>query len=124
MNAQLEREADARLAAERASDELARERDRLAKSVSETNKVLASLKNAKKTQNLSADIEKMRRQLDEREAEIERLKVRQAELELLRKRAYELQMQIENEMNFKNYKITIPKNKRLIVPMSKYRRVM
>lgn len=121
LNAQLEREADARIAAEKASQELTIERDRLTESVKETRKALALLSSAKKTVSSSAEIEKMRKMLAERELEIERLKARQNELELLHKLAKEQQLRIEREMSEKNYKITLPKRKRLIFPITKFR---
>jgi hypothetical protein len=121
LNAQLEREADARIAAENASKELAIERDRLTKAVDETRKALSLLQSAKKTSDFSSnEIEKMRNALLAREAEIERLKERQAELERMHREAKEAQLRIESEMSQKNYNITIPKAKRLIFPVTKF----
>ncbi len=121
MNQQLEREADARIAAEKASKELAQERDRLAKAVSETRNALSLLQKSKQSPSAIAEIERMRTALSAREAEIEKLKQRQNELELLHKQAKEAQLRIENEMSSKNYRITIPKHKRLIFPVTKFR---
>ncbi len=121
LNAQLEREADARIAAESASKELAIERDNLTKAVNETRKALALLQSRKSpTGNVSAEIERMRGIISDREAEIEKLKLRQAELERMHREAKEAQMRIEKEMSAKNYKITIPKRKRLIFPITKF----
>ena len=121
MNAQLEREADARIAAENASKELALERDRLSKAVSESRQALSALRKSKQSSSAMAEIERMRKALNDREAEIEKLKLRQNELEILHKQAKEAQLRIENEMCSKNYRITIPKHKRLIFPITKFR---
>lgn len=63
----------------------------------------------------------MRRILSDREAEIERLKVRQAELERMHKEARDAQLRIESEMSSKNYRITLPRHKRVIFPITKFR---
>ncbi|MBO5254256.1 MAG: hypothetical protein J6B07_00345 [Opitutales bacterium] len=121
LNAQLEREADARIAAENASKELVVERDRLSKAVAETRNALNILRKTKKSSSSSVEIEKMRRILSDREAEIERLKVRQAELERMHKEARDAQLRIESEMSSKNYRITLPRHKRVIFPITKFR---
>ena len=122
LNAQLEREADARIAAENASKELILERDRLSKAVEETRKALSILQSSKKSTSSSlAEIERMRKTLSERESEIERLKARQIELENLHRQARDAQMRIENEMSLKQYRITLPKEKRIIFPVTKFR---
>ena len=121
LNAQLEREADARIAAENASKELVVERDRLSKAVLETRNALSLLRKSKKSSSSLAEIEKMRKILSDREAEIERLKVRQAELERMHREAREAQMRIESEMSSKNYRITLPRHKRVIFPITKFR---
>ena len=83
LNAQLEREADARIAAENASKELQKQRDILRLAVADAKSALDELKKKKQS---SGDIEIARMQdlLAQREAEIERLKKRQSELERLR----------------------------------------
>ena len=122
LNAQLEREADARIAAENATKELAAERDRLTKAVAQTR---SALDNLQKTKDMSsaraAEISRMRGALAAREAEIEALKARQAELEALNKEAREAQLRLETQMSRSNYNITLPKHKRLIFPITKFR---
>lgn len=122
LNAQLEREADARIAAESASKELAAERDRLSKAVAQTRSALDALQKTRQASPKHAEeISKMRTALAEREAEIERLKTRQTELEILHKQAVEAQLRIESQMSRSNYNITLPKHKRLIFPITKFR---
>ena len=122
LNAQLEREADARISAEKASAELAKERDRLALAVEQTKTALRDFDAAGKSgKKFESEISRIKRALHDRESEIEQLKLRQAELEQLNREAREAQLRIESEMSAKHYKITLPKSKRLIFPITKFR---
>ena len=122
LNAQLEREADARIAAENSAKELAKERDNLAKSVGETRMALEQLnKSAKPNSAAAGELSRIKTLLSQREAEIERLKVRQSQLERLEREARQAQLRTEMQMRQNNYRITIPKSKRLIFPITKFR---
>ena len=122
LNAQLEREADARIAAENSAKELAKERDNLAKSVEETRMALEQLnKSAKPNSAAAGELSRIKTLLSQREAEIERLKVRQSQLERLEREARQAQLRPEMQMRQNNYRITIPKSKRLIFPITKFR---
>lgn len=122
LNAQLEREADARIAAENSAKELAKERDNLAKSVEETRMALEQLnKSAKPNSAAAGELSRIKALLSQREAEIERLKVRQSQLERLEREARQAQLRTEMQMRQNNYRITIPKSKRLIFPITKFR---
>ncbi len=122
LNAQLEREADARIAAENSAKELAKERDNLAKSVEETRMALEQLnKSAKPNSAAVGELSRIKALLSQREAEIERLKVRQSQLERLEREARQAQLRTEMQMRQNNYRITIPKSKRLIFPITKFR---
>ena len=122
LNAQLEREADARIAAENSAKELAKERDNLAKSVEETRMALEQLnKSAKPNSAAAGELSRIKALLSQREAEIERLKVRQNQLERLEQEARQAQLITEMQMRQNNYRITIPKSKRLIFPITKFR---
>lgn len=122
LNAQLEREADARIAAENSAKELAKERDNLAKSVEETRMALEQLNRSAKPNSAAAgELSRIKTLLSQREAEIERLKVRQSQLERLEREARQAQLRTEMQMRQNNYRITIPKSKRLIFPITKFR---
>lgn len=122
LNAQLEREADARIAAENSAKELAKERDNLAKSVEETRMALEQLnKSAKPNSAAAGELSRIKALLSQREAEIERLKVRQSQLERLEREARQAQLRTEMQMRQNNYRITIPKSKRLVFPITKFR---
>ncbi len=121
LNAQLEREADARIAAENSAKELAKERDNLAKSVEETRMALEQLNKSAKPNSAAGELSRIKALLSQREAEIERLKVRQSQLERLEREARQAQLRTEMQMRQNNYRITIPKSKRLIFPITKFR---
>lgn len=121
LNAQLEREADARIAAENSAKELAKERDNLAKSVEETRMALEQLNKSAKPNSAAGELSRIKTLLSQREAEIERLKVRQSQLERLEREARQAQLRTEMQMRQNNYRITIPKSKRLIFPITKFR---
>ena len=77
LNAQLEREADARLSAEKASAELTKQRDILTKAVAQTKSDLQKLKDMQGSINDKSSSQRilaMQKLLKDREAEIERLK--------------------------------------------------
>ena len=93
LNSQLEREADARIAAEKASKELQKQRDILKIAVEDAKSALDELKK-RGAEDGGAEIARMQDLLAQREAEIERLKKRQAELERLRMEAEESQRKI------------------------------
>ena len=119
LNAQLEREADARLAAENASVELAKQRDILTKAVAQTKSDLQKLKELQITSNdksTSTRILAMQKLLKEREEEIERLKKRQAELEMLNAQAREAQMNTEREIVKRGGLVLLPHHKRILSP--------
>lgn len=122
LNAQLEREADARIAAENASKELQKQRDILRLAVADAKSALDELKKKKQS---SGDIEIARMQdlLAQREAEIERLKKRQSELERLRIEAEESQRKTEEQLRSRGVVPTLPRSKLLLlspnVPASK-----
>lgn len=119
LNAQLEREADARLAAENASVELAKQRDILTKAVAQTKSDLQKLKELQSTSNdksTSKRILAMQKLLKEREEEIERLKKRQAELEMLNAQAREAQMNTEREIVKRGGLVLLPHHKRILSP--------
>ncbi len=115
LNAQLEREAEARLSAEKALAELAKQRDILRKTVENTRKSLEDLRAQKQAQS-SEEIRKMKKLLKEKEAEIVRLKSRQSELEELRARAAEIQKMTEEEILERGGQVLLPRNKRILSP--------
>ena len=116
LNAQLEREADARLTAEKASVELAKQRDILTKAVAQTKSDLQKLKDMQGSSNdtsTSKRIIAMQQLLKDREAEIERLKKRQAELEEMNARAREAQLNTEKEIVNRGGLVLLPRHKRI-----------
>lgn len=100
LNSQLEREADARIAAEKASKELQKQRDILKIAVEDAKSALDELKK-RGAEDGGAEIARMQDLLAQREAEIERLTKRQAELERLRMEAEESQRKIEERLRSK-----------------------
>lgn len=112
MNSQLEREAEAREAAQRASVELIEQRDNLAKAAVETRKELERLQKIK-VGSPTREINRMRKLLSEREAEIERLKKRQKELEELYAKAEAAQRNTEAAIVQKGGEITLHKSRRI-----------
>ena len=116
LNAQLEREADARIAAENASKELQKQRDILRLAVADAKSALDELKK-------KLDIARKQDLLAQREAEIERLKKRQSELERLRIEAEESQRKTEEQLLSRGVVPTLPRSKLLLlspnVPASK-----
>lgn len=115
LNAQLEREADARISAEKASTELSKQRDELRKAVESTRVALEQLKKQKTSGN-TQELTKLQKLLKEREDEIERLRERAAELERLRQLAYEAQLKTEREILDKGGEITVSKPKLIVSP--------
>jgi hypothetical protein len=116
LNAQLEREADARLSAEKASAELAKQRDILTKAVAQTKSDLQKLKDMQGSINDKSSSQRilaMQKLLKDREAEIERLKKRQAELEAMNARAREAQIQTEKEIEKRGGIVLLPRHKRI-----------
>ena len=116
LNAQLEREADARLSAEKASAELAKQRDILTKAVAQTKSDLQKLKDMQGSINDKSSSQRilaMQKLLKDREAEIERLKRRQAELEAMNARAREAQIQTEKEIEKRGGIVLLPRHKRI-----------
>lgn len=122
LNSQLEREADARIAAEKASKELQKQRDILKIAVEDAKSALDELKK-RGAEDGGAEIARMQDLLAQREAEIERLKKRQAELERLRMEAEESQRKIEERLRSKGVPPALPRSKLLLlspnVPSSK-----
>lgn len=116
LNAQLEREADARLSAQKASEELSKQRDELRKAVESTKEALEKLRAQKPADDSASRIAQMQQLLREREAEIERLKKRQAELEFLRKQAYEAQRRTEMEIAARSGTVSVPRAKLILSP--------
>ena len=116
LNAQLEREADARLSAEKASAELTKQRDILTKAVAQTKSDLQKLKDMQGSINDKSSSQRilaMQKLLKDREAEIERLKKRQAELEAMNARAREAQIQTEKEIEKRGGIVLLPRHKRI-----------
>ncbi len=122
LNSQLEREADARIAAEKASKELQKQRDILKIAVEDAKSALDELKK-RGAEDGGAEIARMQDLLAQREAEIERLKKRQAELERLRMEAEESQRKTEERLRSKGVQPALPRSKLLLlspnVPSSK-----
>ena len=122
LNSQLEREADARIAAEKASKELQKQRDILRIAVEDAKTALDDLKK-RGAEDGGAEIARMQDLLAQREAEIERLKKRQAELERLRMEAEESQRRTEERLRSKGIVPALPRSKLLLlspnVPSSK-----
>lgn len=117
LNAQLEREADARLSAEKAYAELLKQRDILDKTVAQTKSDLERLRAQKSTRSESLDrLENMRKLLKSRESEIEALKLRQAELERLNAAALEAQAATEREIERRGGIMLLPHHKRILSP--------
>ena len=117
LNAQLEREADARLSAEKAYAELLKQRDILDKTVAQTKSDLERLRAQKSTRSESLDrLENMRKLLKSRESEIEALKLRQAELERLNAAALEAQSATEREIERRGGIVLLPHHKRILSP--------
>ena len=124
LNAQLSREADARLAAEKANAELAAQRDALEKAVAETRAALEELENKKsapgKKAELSADdkrkVSKMQEDLKAREAQIEEMRKRAETLEAQRAAAESRQIVIEREIEKHGGKLAMPRYKRITTP--------
>lgn len=115
MNAQLEREAEAREAAQRASAELIEQRDKLARAAVETRRELEKLQKIK-VGAPTAEINRMRKLLKEREDEIARLKRRQKELEELYARAEAAQRRTELEIEERGGVVKLPKARRVVSP--------
>jgi len=115
LNAQLEREADARIAAEKASAELAAQRDILRKAMTDTKESLEKLME-QKSKHSSSEILRMRNLLKDREREIEALKKRQAELERLRDEAIRSQLSTAREIESRGGVITVSRNKLIYSP--------
>ena len=115
LNAQLEREADARIAAQKASKELQKQRDILRIAVEDAKTAIDKLKQSRNDDD-NAEIAKMQELLAEREAEIERLKKRQAELERLRIEAEEAQRKTEAALNARGLVPTVSRSKLLLSP--------
>ncbi len=116
LNAQLEREAEARIAAENASKELLKQRDALNKAVFQTKSDLARLENLKNDTSASEKITNMRKLLRDREMEIERLKKRQLELEELNEQARAAQLMTEREIERRGGLVLLPHHKRILSP--------
>ena len=117
LNAQLEREADARLSAEKAYAELLKQRDILDKTVAQTKSDLERLRAQNSTRSESLDrLENMRKLLKSRESEIEALKLRQAELERLNAAALEAQAATEREIERRGGIVLLPHHKRILSP--------
>lgn len=115
LNSQLEREADARIAAEKASKELQKQRDILRIAVQDAKTAIDKLKKSK-TSDDNTEISRMQELLADREAEIERLKKRQAELERLRLEAEEAQRRTEVAFKERGLTPTISRAKLLLSP--------
>lgn len=113
----VEREADARLSAEKAYAELLKQRDILDKTVAQTKSDLERLRAQKSTRSESLDrLENMRKLLKSRESEIEALKLRQAELERLNAAALEAQAATEREIERRGGIVLLPHHKRILSP--------
>ena len=115
LNAQLEREAEARLAAEEASKELSKQRDNLKISMESTRKALDELK-LKNNMDTNAEIERIKALLGKKDSEIAKLKKELEELEELRKKAERLQMLTEQRIINMGGDILLPRPKRLLSP--------
>lgn len=121
LNAQLEREADARISAEKASAELSRQRDILNRTVAQTKSDLQRLQSRKSNDKAyQTRIETMQKLLKQRESEIEALKKRQAELERINALAKEAQMKTETEIERRGGIILLPRYKRILSPNIRY----
>ncbi len=122
LNSQLEREADARIAAEKASKELQKQRDILRIAVEDAKSAIDELKK-RGTEDGGAEMARMQDLLAQREAEIDRLKKRQAELERLRLEAEESQRRTEEMLRSRGAVPALPRAKLLLlspnVPSSK-----
>ena len=117
LNAQLEREADARISAEKASAELSKQRDILAKTVAQTKSDLERLRIQKSSNKEYLErIAQMQELLKKREAEIEELKKRQAELERLNEEARKEQASTELEIEKRGGIVLLPRHKRILSP--------
>ena len=120
LNSQLEREADARIAAEKASKE--KQRDILRIAVEDAKSAIDELKK-RGTEDGGAEMARMQDLLAQREAEIDRLKKRQAELERLRLEAEESQRRTEEMLRSRGAVPALPRAKLLLlspnVPSSK-----
>lgn len=117
LNSQLEREAEARLSAERASEELAKQRDILNKAVAQTKADLSRLRSVKNSnENYLSRISELSELLKRREVEIEDLKKRQAELERMNAAARELQLSTEREIEKRGGIVLLPHHKRVFSP--------
>ncbi len=115
LNAQLEREAEARISAQKASEELVVQRDLLSQSVAETKRALELLRAQRKSEN-AAEISRMRKLLKEREDEIAALRIKAAALEKLCRQAEEAQMRTEAEIESRGGVVTLSRNKRILPP--------
>ncbi len=123
LNSQLEREAQARLAAERASEELAKQRDILNRAVAQTKADLERLRSVKNSnENYLSRIGELSELLKRREVEIEDLKKRQAELERMNAAARELQLSTEREIEERGGIVLLPHHKRVFSPNTGIRR--
>lgn len=115
LNAQLEREADARLAAENASLELAKQRDILKSSMEETQKAYEELKKVSSVTSTS-ELDKIRKLLEEKDKEIEKLKRNQEELERLRRLAEDMQKNTEKAIIEQGGTPILPRSKLILSP--------
>lgn len=115
LNSQLEREADARIAAEKASRELQKQRDILRIAVEDAKSALDELKKRKRENGGDDEIARIQDLLARREAEIERLKKRQAELERLRMEAEESQRKTEERLRSRGIVPALPRSKLLLL---------
>ncbi len=115
LNAQLEREAEARLAAENASKELSLQRDKLKESMENTRKALEELK-LKNNMSTNAEIDRIKKLLSVKDSEITKLKKQIEDLEALRAKAEQLQMLTEKHIIEIGGEIMLPRHKRLLSP--------
>ncbi len=116
LNRQLEREADARISAENAKVELAKQRDILHQAVQDTRMALEKLQKERKDNSSDARISKLQELLKAREAEIAELKRYQAILEKMRMEAVEAQKRTELEIESRGGRVTLPRARRIISP--------
>jgi len=116
LNAQLEREASARTAAEAASIELAKQRDILSKAVEEAKETITRLQSQKSDDSNLKRIDTYQELIKQKDAEIASLKKRQEELLILQRQAEESQKNLEKEITERGGTINIPKPMRLLSP--------
>ena len=117
LNAQLEREANARSSAESASIELARQKEALQKAVGEARQTIAKLQQSTSGKNNTDKLLDFYKNLiREKDAEIADLRQKQLELDQLKKNAEAAQISTEKEILSKGGTITLPKSRRLLSP--------